>query len=122
MDKQAIIEQVTPMLQGKFSIMSITEVNFKPHPYMIGPRHIQNNILHPEEIRRLEKTGVNCYHPKCTASYDEHTHDTGMFLKLTCNLTEEEAKPILTPVLELIESLGICGICFVDTPEKYRIS
>lgn len=121
MSKEEIISTITPMLGDGFIVKSIISVNHKPHPYMIGPKHIQNNSLDGDEIRRLEKTGVHCYQPGCTTSYDQHTYETGLFLSLTRNIPNGEAATTLKPVLEFIEAQGLCGICFVDTPEHYRI-
>lgn len=121
--KQEIIEKFNELCQGKITALSILTVNYtQGHPYTIGPRHIQNSILNDDEIRRLEKTGVHCVHPGCTASYDDHGYEHGIFIQLQCNLTNKEAADLLYPVrIQLLEPNEIAGLALVEHPEKFRI-
>jgi hypothetical protein len=121
MTHSEIIEKVTPMLKGLFTAHSISGVNHNPHPYVIGPKHIQNNVLTPEEIERLEVTGVHCAYPGCRVSFRDHTYDNVLFLSLTKDITNDEANEILKPVAEILEKEKIAGIAFVETEEKFRI-
>ena len=123
--KKQIYQEFNELCQGKIKALSIEAVNHtQGHPYTIGPRHIQKNfILDDNEVRRLEKTGVHCYKPGCTASYDDHGYEYGLFIQLQCNLTNDEANDLLQPTpKQILEPNEIAGICFVDTPEKFRIT
>ena len=126
--KQEAIDKVNEICKDKIKALSIEGANYSQgHPYTIGPNHIQNNVLTEYEIRRLEALTTtkraHCYHPGCTASYDEHTHEWGMFLQLLCNLTNDEANVLLKEVAaKVLEPYHIMGICFVESPEKFRIT
>ena len=101
---------------------SVTRVNHKPHPYMIGPEHVgyasanHNGMLGQET---LEKVG--CAHPGCNLSYKEHTSDNVMFLKLKKNVSQDYLKALIVPLKEDMEKMKVDGICFIETEEKFRI-
>lgn len=124
--KQEAIDKVNEICEGKMKALSIQGMNYSQgHPYTIGPKHIgKYTFIGDEQIRQLEKDGIAfCVHPGCRAAYDDHTHEWGMFLQLQCNLENEEAKELLQSVAaQVLEPYQIAGICFVDTPEKFRIT
>lgn len=112
---------------GPFIVKSITGVNHRPHPYVIGPRHIGwasdhwNGMLGKAAIKDFEAHGGHCAHPNCTLPLDQHTYDTVLFLSLKKDVLKEDARDILAPVGEQMQKDKIDGLCFVETPEKYRI-
>lgn len=124
--KQQAIDKVNEICEGKIKALSIEGTNYSQgHPYTIGPKHIgKYTVLGAEQIRQLEKDRIaSCAHPGCTAAYDDHIHERGMFLQLQCNLEYEEAKELLQQVgAQVLEPYGIVGVCFVETPEMYRIA
>jgi hypothetical protein len=126
--KQEAIDKVNEICKDKIKALSVEGVNHSQgHLYTIGPNHIQNNVLTADEIRRLEALTTNkkahCYHRGCTASYDEHTHEWGMFLQLLCNMTNDEGNELLKKVVaEVLEPYQIMGITFVESPEHFRFT
>jgi hypothetical protein len=71
----------TPPEGACFAVTDITNINHKPHPYMIGPRHVghaSDNFggrLSADAIEDGEKKGIHCAHRGCTVSYHNHTSD-----------------------------------------------
>lgn len=119
-------QQFQDKLKG-FKVMSITNVNHKPHPYTVGGRHVSwvaenhNGILSEQAIKDGEKHGIYCEHPNCTLPYDQHTFDRVLFLQLTRNMSREEASEQLNSVVDSLKEHKIDGISFVETTERYRI-
>ena len=116
-------EKIEDVLKGQdlFKVLSVDDVNHKPHPYMIGPRHITYASDHHsgrlgEEILKA----VQCAHVDCRLSYEEHTSDNVCFLQLLRNGTNEEAQTVLKALVDTIDNL-VDGFAFVETPEKYRM-
>lgn len=129
--KQEIKDKYTELFKESdlFRMKDIMEVNHKPHPYMIGPRHVTyasdnwSGMLSPEAIRAGEKANkCRCAVKGCTVPYDEHTADTVMFLQLKRNGTNEEANAFLKGISDEVAADGIDGFAMVETEEKFRIT
>ena len=133
MSHEEITARAKELAPDFIKVLEIMSVNHKPHPYTLGPLHIgyandhHSIYLTDEVIRAAEKAGkASCVHPDCTRSYngalpyDDHTSETGLFISLTRNVTEEEAAA-LKPMMLFVESQNLRGVCFVDTSEKFRI-
>jgi hypothetical protein len=106
-----------------FTLKSIQNVNYKPHPYTIGPTHVTYAADHCGGMlgkETLEK--VPCAHLGCTLSYDEHISDKVMFVQLKRNTTGKEAGTFLMQMEEEILKDGIDGFSFVETPENFRLT
>lgn len=109
--------------QDVFCVKSVENINFKPHPYMIGPIHISyasdhyGGMLGDETLK-----AVRCAHPNCNIPYEQHTSDNVCFLQLLRNATNEEANVILKSLVETIGQSLVDGFAFVETEEKFRIS
>lgn len=116
-------QQFQEKLEGLFVVKSITNVNHKPHPYVIGVQHItfasNNYVGRLGESALTDSRCPKCAHPHCILPYKEHTSDRVLMLSLVRNLTNEEAQKALQS-LPLKEN-KIDGVCFVETPEKFRI-
>ena len=109
--------------QDVFNVMSVDNINHRPHPYMIGPKHIAYaNDHHFGILDEDTCKHVRCAHPKCELSYDEHTSDRVCFLQLKRNATEEEGRAILKSVSDTLGNTIVDGFAFLETPEKYRLS
>lgn len=138
--EEKLIYQVNNVLDH-FIASSVDSVNFKPHPYCITPQHLQyaNMYLDKGTIKDAEKHGVKCgmyhdpsnpskycnYHKKgfvrCSLSYEQHTNDKALFLKLKCHLSKKEAGKELLKIKPLLDQNNIDGIAFLETAEKFRI-
>ena len=126
MTEQEIIQEMQSRLGGSFTVMSINTVNQDPHPYCITEKHISRNsgmYLGKEQIESMEtKHGPMCGVRNCNKYYGEHSKgDRVVFLQLRRNMSNSEATELLRTCSGLLETNGIDGITFVDTPEQYRI-
>jgi hypothetical protein len=99
----------------------IMPVNWKPHPYTIGPRHVtyaseKCGGMLGEEV--MEK--VPCAAGECNLSLAEHTYDVVGFVKLTRDLTQDEARTFLKGIADAIPEIGkrLDGFCFIETGFK----
>lgn len=100
-------------LMNFFVPVKVLAVNFKPHPFTIGPRHVAYAADHCCGILGQEALeSAPCAARDCNVSYSGHTHDTVLVLRLTRNLTNEEATACLLRVKELMETNGIDGFVF----------
>ena len=127
MTHEEITARAKELAPDFIQVLEIMSVNHKPHRYVLGAQHIvyandrHSMYISEEVIRAGEKAGaIHCMHPDCRLPYDDHTSETGLFISLTRNVTEEEAAA-LKPMMLFVESQNLRGVCFVDTSEKFRI-
>ena len=115
-EKETIIKAALEK-QDVFILKSVTHVNHKPHPYMIGPKHIlAARMFIDEEVCRK----VQCAHPKCQTSYDEHTYDNVAFLAVARNATNDEANVAIKALVAEIGQTLVDGFAFVES--EFKIS
>ena len=121
-EKEVVIRKA---LEGQnvFDLKSVIQVNFDPHPFTIGSKHVvyasdHNGGMLTQDV--VEK--IPCAHPNCRLSYHQHKSDTVGFLQLQRNVTQGEAQTILKALVETIGESLVDGFTFVDTKEHYRIS
>jgi hypothetical protein len=106
-----------------FVCKDIMNVNHNPHPYTIGPKHIDYaSKYHGGMIGQEACDNVPCAVPNCRLSYDKHTSDKVLFLQLKRNATPDEAQPFFDSIKDTLLELKIDGVSFVETPEKFRIA
>jgi hypothetical protein len=130
MNAQEKVEKCAEALKEKgiFVILDLQGINHKPHRFTIGPEHIQKwhidttkgcagYVNDQGDYSNKSKPG---YH-KCGLPMDQHTHEDVLFLQLTRHVSNEDAHGELLKLKPIMEELKIEGICFVDTPEQYRI-
>lgn len=130
MEEKNFIEKVNALLGDAAVALSVKDANHSQgHPYCIGARHVVHasehfsGMLGDDAIRSLEKEQGGCCMTKgCTATYDEHKSDKILFIQLKRNLENAEAAQTFFSIKPLMAEEKIDGICFVDTPEKYRIA
>jgi hypothetical protein len=106
---------------GLLKAVGIHEVNHKPHPFTVGPKHVKEASDHnggvlSEEI--CEK--IQCAHKGCQLPYSEHESDKTLFLQLTRDVKNSEANEQLVKIKESLLENNVDGIAFVDSEEKYR--
>lgn len=128
-----------PMPKSKdFKLESINNVNHKPHPYCITPKHLGKHMyLDSNTIKDMEENyGASCGmyigpngtysnnyksgYTRCTISYDEHTSDKLLFIKILVNKELKDLKSLevyCKSILPIMKKLKIDGIAFV-APEK----
>lgn len=116
--------------QDLFVLMSVQQINQKPHPFCIGPEHIQRFALDTTKgcAMYVNESGAwtNGYKKgfhKCGLPMDAHTKgDTVCFLSQLRNGTSDEAGIILKDLVNKIGESFIDGFAFVETKEKFRIT
>ena len=139
------MEKIKSEIQEKltlFTVLSIDNVNDKPHPYCITDKHITGKYcsLGKDTIIALEKAGtascgmyvspsedkyINEYKQgwkKCQVPFEEHTSDKVVFLQLKQNCTNDEASAELKEITSILEKNEIDGVSMVETPEKFRVT
>lgn len=129
METQQLQEELQRLLGSSFIVKDIRHVNHKPHPFTIGAPIVawtadnHGGMLTEAAIESFEKQrGSVCAVPGCTFLYKEHTNgDKVLFLQLTENLDNKTAANTIFKIKELMLQEKVDGICFVETPEQYRI-
>ncbi len=94
-----------------FHISEVRCVNFKPHPFMIGPRHFPGD----GEGSYILPRKAPCAMRGCCLDYDEHTHDVAMFLKCKRQLPNKEAAAALMKLKNAFEEdkVRVDGFAFL---------
>ena len=104
----------TPLVKetGIFVLETVTDINHRPHPFMIGPRHISHATDHHYGVLgEATLKAVPCAHPGCKLPYESHISDKVMALKLIRNATNNEAQE----ALKTIVYDNIDGFVFIKT-------
>ena len=108
---------------GPILVDSALPINFRPHPYMVGPKHVEEAADHHCGMLTAEVCEkVKCAHTGCNLGYSEHTCDHVLALKLTRDATATEVAEALKPEADAMAADGVDGFIFVETPEKFRVS
>jgi len=123
-DKEKFLGNVETITDSTFHVIDLIGVNHKPHTFTIGPRHVAyaskycGGMLGEDVMRK-----VPCAAKRCKLSYDEHTYDMVLFLRLKRNLSQNEAKQILMEIIEEAKKLNVRldGFTFVESDGNYRI-
>lgn len=104
-----------------FTLESISNVNHKPHPFMIGARHVDHAAkYHGGMLGEAVLKAIPCSHPGCKTDYQNHTSDLVMFLSCKKDCTNQEAKKDLQDIVDQGAGKdGIDGFAFVKS--EYRI-
>lgn len=102
------------MVPKEFKLESITHVNFDPHPYTIGIKHInQANEQYCGVLGEDVMIAIPCARPGCNLSYDEHKSDHVMILSLSCDVLESKVAELLKIIVHEINKDKIDGFAFV---------
>jgi hypothetical protein len=128
MTRDELKEWANGVLDGELmEVDSIIGINFDPHPYVIGTRHVAyasdrfGGLLGDAAIRSAEATGVKCaMKGGCSVSYDQHKSDTAAFVRLKRDLSNKEAAGQLSLLKEKFEEEGIDGFAFIE--DGFRIA
>jgi len=101
---------------GTFIVRGIRNVNFKPHPFTIGPKHMENSGMY------LDPNSAPCAVPGCKLKYEDHLSDKVMFLECARDVTEKEAKEVLgsQKIIDAMEHFEIDGFAFVESRKGYK--
>jgi hypothetical protein len=120
-------------LAGSFVVRSVQQVNHKPHPFMVGARHVEvasrsfGGRLGKEVCDQVGcdwREGANPgggRGPRCGRPTAEHTSDRVLFLSMVRHLTRDEATAALGRIADRLKADGVDGVAFVETPERFRV-
>ena len=115
-------EEITELMKAMSSefgfVDKVMNVNRKPHPYMIGVAHVTLASKHGGMLTEEVCREVQCAHPGCTVSYDQHTSDRVAFVKFTRDCTNTEAQDWLKTLVPICEEHKVDGFAFVETGFK----
>lgn len=115
-------EEVAEILKSEvvlncFTVDSCRAVNFKPHPFVIGPGHLKGDSMY------LDPNSHGCYYRgrdtasgTCGLPYSAHTHETVVFLRI---ITPIEAKP--DGNFSLSDEMKAELVACKDILDKYKI-
>lgn len=98
--------------QDVFELKSVHNVNHKPHPFTIGPKHITGDSMYLGKDIMREK---GCAHPGCDVSYDNHTSDCIAFLVEIRHSTQEEKSDALKAAFVEGCEEHVDGFAFVES-------
>jgi len=113
------------LVEDEFVVKDLFGVNHKPHPFTVGPKHVQHASDHCGGM--LGNATINtipCAYPRCNLPYAEHTYDNVMFLQLKKDLGNREAAQALTRLIKLAADRQdrLDGFVVCESDEKFRIS
>ncbi len=103
-------------------VSDVRWVNQKPHPFVIGTRHVAHASDHNGGI--LDESVISqfpCADKDCRLPYNQHTKgDHVAFVRLTREVTTDEMRTWLLSLKEWCDTNKIDGFAFIDT--GFRIS
>jgi hypothetical protein len=112
-------EKYSPIVAATsvFKLHDITQINHKPHTFMVGPRHVAHASDHcGGKLGEETMKAVTCAHPGCGMPYEAHTSDRVMALKLVTNASNEEAQQALKDIVAATEhEYHIDGFVFIKS-------
>lgn len=118
-----------PYLAGKFRPRKIFAYNHKPHPFVIGHRHMayaseHGGILGEDACRSADCAygtlpGHHRQHDHCSVPFDQHTCEYGLLVQCLPGCGPEQFKEILQlpEVQELMKQYQIQGVAFQSAAE-----
>lgn len=119
MTNQELTVKYRPIIEatGIFKMRDVMDINHKPHPYMIGSRHVAHAADHcGGMLGETTLKAIPCAHPGCHLSYKDHTSNKVIPLELVRNATNAEVKAALQLAVDAgMEADGVEGFIFIKT-------
>lgn len=127
------IKQIPKPKSEDFRLEEIHNINFKPHPFMIGVKFVAHasdhfgGMLGTAAIKDYEdKHGVACENrnrdgTKCSVKYEEHKSDKVLFIKVLADKPIKEMDGLqkyLVSIKSKLEKLNIDGVAFIEPDSK----
>lgn len=102
-------------------VSGIHEEDHKPHPFTVGPKHIEeanekNEGVITEEICEM----FPCEHQDCSLSYTDHTSTKTLVLQLKRDVLHSEAHAELAKIKPALMKHDVVRVAFADTEEHYK--
>jgi len=104
------------LVREPLAVHGILRVNHKPHPYMVGTRHVAYAANHCGGMLGREVCEkIPCAQPGCGASYDNHVSDHVLFVKAMRDCANKEVAAALFAIKEDMIADGLDGVAFVKS-------
>ncbi len=112
---------------GNFAVVDTIGV---PHPYMIGPRHVEygskfrGGILNESAIEGAERSGAKCCQRGCTLRWRDHKH--ALLVSCAAPMIAEDGKgapelhAYLLKVKDMCEEDKYVGFAFIEHTLEQR--
>ena len=102
-------------------VAGIHEENHKPHPFMVGPKHIKKANLENEGVITEEICEeYKCEQKGCKLKYSEHISEKTLVLQLKRNVKNSEAQEELIKIKPALTKYDVLRVAFADTEEQYK--
>lgn len=113
------------LLGDPFEVIKVEHCNYDPHPFMIGPRHVAHAAEHHSGmLGEATLKAIPCvwkddkYGPSCGLSYEHHSSDRALFVKVIRNCANKDAADALFAIKEMMVADRIDGVAFVESGFK----
>ena len=111
------ISKLTQPKSKDFKLESITNVNFDPHPFMIGPKHVAYaSDNHSGMLGEATLKAVPCAMKGCQLPHSEHKSDKVLFIKALVDKEPSKLRGLKKYLLSIKKELGkhsIDGVAFI---------
>ena len=112
--KLADIPDTLQKMDGAY-VKDILNINWQPHPYMVGPRHISCAADHFGGILGQEVLDkIPCANGRCHLKYNEHKCNTVALIALTRDMPQEPVRLWLVELGKALETKGLDGFLFLE--------
>lgn len=106
-------DKYRPLITDPLELIKAEHINFQPHPFVIGPRHVAHASDHHGGILgESTMEAIPCAERGCGKPLSAHTHETALFLKVLRKCTNREAAAVLCAVKQQAEEDGVAGFAF----------
>ena len=110
-DNKELVKVMAPLLRPLFEVVACEQVNHRPHPFMIGPKHLEKSGM------VLDPNVAPCAMRGCGLPYSEHTSEKALILKRARyepeNKLREEEVQMLESIKPVLEEHKIDGFGFI---------
>lgn len=113
LDNDELADKHRALFPEPFVVVSVQHVNHKPHPYVIGSKHIHAAQAYGGMLGKEVLEKVGCAVPECGLPYSQHTSERAIFLKLTRDVEHKEYAAKLKAMVPEMEKDGIDGVAFI---------
>ena len=103
------------------NLLSVETVNHDPHPFTVGPKHIEHaSDNHGGMLGKETMNAIPCAHKGCNLPYDDHKCDTVAMMSLTRDSTNEQIQECLVKITGVVDESEIDGFTFVKNEFKIK--
>lgn len=110
LDNEELAEKYRQRLSPRYAVVDVCNVNFRPHPFMIGEAHFPK-----DGSMYIKPESAPCAMPGCGLSYEQHTSDKALLLRMNA-ARKSEARELLAAEKDELQKDGITGVALV--PEE----